>query len=144
LSNALKTYSKGAPFYNVFVDKMAFSLSGDWGREHGGGASCYTNSAKGPKQDFWVSSGTPYFTENPGDPYKAWDMSRTLDYLPGQYITFRWEYDYRAANVPYFGGPGGVTPPEGNQGALGSLVPGGAPDLRKNENRLSMAILVKF
>jgi hypothetical protein len=89
----------------VFVDKMAFSLSGDWGREHGGGASCYTNSAKGPKQDFWVSSGTPYFTENPGDPYKAWDMSRTLDYLPGQYITFRWEYDYRAANVPYFGGP---------------------------------------
>jgi len=54
-------------------------------------------SAKGPKQDFWASSGTPYFTENPGDPYQAWDMSRTFDYLPGQYITFRWEYDYRAA-----------------------------------------------
>ena len=71
-------------------------------------------------------------------------MSRTFDYLPGQYITFRWEYDYRAANLPYFGGPGGVTPPEGNQGALGSLVPGGTPDLRKNENRLNMAILVKF
>jgi hypothetical protein len=62
LSNALKTYSKGAPFYNVFVDQMAFSLTGDLGCEHGGGASCYTNSAKGPKQDFWVSSGTPYFT----------------------------------------------------------------------------------
>jgi hypothetical protein len=46
--------------------------------------------------------------------------------------------------VPYFSGPGGVTPPGGNQGAPGSLVPGFTPDLRKNENRLNMAILVKF
>ena len=47
-------------------------------------------------------SGTPYFTENPGDPYKAWDASATFDYMPSQYITFRWEFDHRAANVPYF------------------------------------------
>jgi len=168
-----------------FADKMAFSLTGDLGCEHGGGVSCYTNSAKGPKQDFlgfmfynrvWfdhdlfgvtigggkinnpgrylvllppingatAASGTPYFTENPGDPFKAWDMSGTFDYMPSQYITFRWEYNYRAANVPYFSGPGGVTPPGGNQGTPGSFVPGFAPDLRKNENRLNMAILVKF
>ena len=38
---------------------------------------------------------SPYFTENPGDPYKAWDASITFDYMPKQYITFRWEYDYR-------------------------------------------------
>jgi len=167
------------------VDKMAFSLTGDLGCEHGGGVSCYTNSAKGPKQDFlgfmfynrvWfdhdlfgltigggkinnpgrylvllppingatAASGTPYFTENPGDPYKAWDMSGTFDYMPSQYITFRWEYNYRAANVPYFSGSGGVTPPGGNQGTPGSFVPGFTPDLRKNENRLNMAILVKF
>src|SRR5437588_4393066 len=25
-----------------------------------------------------AASGTPYFTENPGDPYKAWDMSGRL------------------------------------------------------------------
>ncbi len=43
-----------------------------------------------------ATSGTPYFTENPGDPYKAWDASTTLDYMPSQYITFRWEYNYRA------------------------------------------------
>jgi hypothetical protein len=168
-----------------FVDKMAFSLTGDLGCEHGGGVSCYTNSAKGPKQDFlgfmfynrvWfdhdlfgltigggkinnpgrylvllppingatAASGTPYFTENPGDPFKAWDMSGTFDYMPSQYITFRWEYNYRAANVPYFSGPGGVTPPGGNQGTPGSFLPGFTPDLRKNENRLNMAILVKF
>jgi len=104
-----------------------------------------------------AASGTPYFTENPGDPYKAWDVSGTFDWMPSQYITFRWEYNHRAANVPYFSGSGGVTPPGGNTfGAPGSTVcfsgppPCGSlantwfPDLRKTENRLSMAILVKF
>ena len=89
-------------------------------------------------------SGTPYFTENPGDPYKAWDASATFDYMPSQYITFRWEYNHRAANVPYFSGSGGVTPPGGNTGPAGSVVAGFVPDLRKRENRLNMAVLVKF
>ena len=53
----------------------------------------------------------PYFTGNPGDPFKAWDMSITYDYMPKQWLTFRWEYDYRHANVPYWSGRGGVTPP---------------------------------
>jgi hypothetical protein len=91
-----------------------------------------------------ATSGTPYFTENPGDPYKAWDASATFDYMPSQYITFRWEYNHRAANVPYFSGPGGVTPPGGNQGPPGSFVEGFTPDLRKTEDRLNFAILVKF
>ena len=181
-----------------FLDKAAFSLTGDRGCEHGGGVSCAGNSAKGPKQSFlgymiynrlWfdrdkygltigggqinnpgrylvllppingatAASGTPYFTENPGDPYKAWDVSGTFDWMPSQYITFRWEYNHRAANVPYFSGSGGVTPPGGNTGAAGSMVclsgfttcngsPTNTwlPDLRKTENRLNMAILVKF
>ncbi len=91
-----------------------------------------------------AASGTPYFTENPGDPYKAWDASATFDYMPSQYITFRWEFDHRAASVPYFSGPGGITPPGGNTGPAGSLVPGFTPDLRKIENRLNLALLVKF
>ncbi len=91
-----------------------------------------------------ATSGTNYFTENPGDPYKAWDMSATFDYMPSQYITFRWEFDHRAANVPYFSGPGGITPPGGNTGAPGSTVPGWSPDLVKDENRFDLAILVKF
>ena len=158
------------------LDRMAFSLTGDMGCEHGGGVSCAGDSAKGPKQSFlgymfynrfWFHkdlyavtlgggqinnpgrylvllppingatavSGTPYFTENPGDPFKAWDVSATVDYMPGQYITFRMEYNHRAANVPYFSGPGGVTPPGGNTGAPGSFVPGWTPDLVKTENR---------
>jgi hypothetical protein len=91
-----------------------------------------------------AASGTPYFTQNPGDPYKAWDASATFDYMPSQYITFRWEFDHRAANVPYFSGRGGITPPGGNTGAPGSVVPGFTPDLVRDENRLNLAILVKF
>ena len=91
-----------------------------------------------------AASGTPYFTENPGDPFKAYDASATFDYMPSQFVTFRFEFDHRGSSVPYFSGPGGVTPPGGNTGPAGSLVPGFSPDLRKRENRLNMAVLVKF
>jgi Putative beta-barrel porin-2, OmpL-like. bbp2 len=91
-----------------------------------------------------AASGTPYFTENPGDKFKAWDTSVTADYMPSQYFTYRLEYNHRAANVPYFAGPGGVTPPGGNTGAPGSVVPGWSPDLRNSENRITGALLVKF
>ncbi len=89
-------------------------------------------------------SGTPYFTENPGDKYRAWDASATLDLMPEQFATFRFEFDRRAANVPYFAGPGGVTPPGGNTGVPGAVVAGFTPDLRKSETRLNFALLVKF
>ncbi len=91
-----------------------------------------------------AATGTPYFTENPGDPYKAWDASVTADYMPSQYFTYRLEYNHRAANVPYFTGPGGVTPPGGNTGTPAVLVPGWTPDLRNSENRVTFALLVKF
>ena len=89
-------------------------------------------------------SGTPYFTANPGDPYRAYDMQLTVDYMPKPFITFRVEYNHRSASVPYFSGSGGVTPPGGNQGAPGSFVPGWAPDLVKNENRFTAAMLIKM
>jgi hypothetical protein len=89
-------------------------------------------------------SGTPYFTQTPGDKYRAWDASATFDYMPTQFFTWRLEYNHRAANVPYFSGPGGITPPGGNTGPLGSLVPGFSPDLRKYENRFTIALLVKL
>jgi len=115
-----------------------------------------------------AATSSPYFTGNPGDPFKAWDSSFTFDWMPKQYITFRWEYDYRHANVPYWTGKGGITPPGGNNGApqfyacsngsssgqtslpAAELACGGGmgsvwfPDLRKNESFIDMAILVKF
>jgi hypothetical protein len=115
-----------------------------------------------------AATNSPYFTENPGDPFKAWDSSVTFDYMPKQYITFRWEYDYRHASVPYWTGRGGITPPGGNTGSpqfyvcsngssSGQTILGPAetacgggigsvwfPDLRKNESFIDLSILVKF
>jgi len=116
----------------------------------------------------------PYFTGNPGDPFKAWDMSVTYDYMPKQWLTFRWEYDYRHASVPYWTGHGGITPPgsggvpytnngypqffacnDGN--TSGQLTLSGAqtacggqgstvwfPDLRRDESLVDIDIMVKF
>jgi hypothetical protein len=108
-----------------------------------------------------AATNSPYFTENPGDPFKAWDSSFTFDWMPKQYITFRWEFTHRHANVLYWSGPGGITPPGGNNGfpteyacmnGSPSLTTAGCngnggvwhPDLRKNENLIDMDILVKF
>jgi hypothetical protein len=113
-------------------------------------------------------SGSPYFTTNPGDPMKAWDSTATFDYMPSQFITFRAEFGYRHANVPYWTGRGGITPPGGNNGLPASLLgsttlePGGpflsptpghtcvagptgwCPDLRKDQAVGTLAVMVKF
>ncbi len=89
-------------------------------------------------------SGSPYFTQNPGDKFHAWDGSCTFDFMPRQYITFRWEFGYRHADVPYFSGRGGITPPGGNTGSPSEIVPGWFPDLRRSEASMRMAIMVKF
>jgi putative OmpL-like beta-barrel porin-2 len=115
-----------------------------------------------------AATNSPYFTENPGDSFKAWDSSYTFDYIPKQYITFRWEYDYRHASVPYWTGHGGITPPGGNNGfpqdfaciggassgqttlAAAEIACGGGissvwfPDLRKDQSFIDMDILIKF
>ena len=91
-----------------------------------------------------AASGTPYFTLNPGQSFKAWDSSVTLDYMPSQFYTLRFEYIHREANVPYFAGHGGVTPPGGNTGAPGSYVAGWAPDLQKDENRFQIALMIRL
>ena len=34
------------------------------------------------------------FSQNPGDPYKAWDVQTTVDYMPSQFVTFRAEFNH--------------------------------------------------
>src|SRR5262249_50019141 len=85
-----------------------------------------------------------YFNMSPGTQFMAWDGQATLDYMPTRNITFRLEYTHREASVPYFSGPGGVTPPGGNQGAPGSFVSGWSPDLQRDENRITTAFLVRL
>jgi hypothetical protein len=91
-----------------------------------------------------AASGTPYFTLNPGDQFWAWDTSETLDWMPNQFYTLRFEFIHRESSVPYFAGHGGVTPPGGNQGAPGSLVDGWSPDLTKTENRIQIALMIRL
>ncbi len=91
-----------------------------------------------------ATSGTNYFSENPGNPFWAWDSQITGDYMPNRNITFRLEFNHRWASVPYFSGSGGVTPPGGNQGSAGSTVTGWSPDLTKIENRMTLAMMVRF
>jgi hypothetical protein len=63
--------------------------------------------------------GAPYFTGNPSDPFRAWDTSLTYDFMPKQWLTWRFEYDYRHASVPYWSGHGGSTPPSGSGSPTG-------------------------
>ena len=116
-------------------------------------------------------TGSPYFTELPGQRAHMWDSTVTFQYMPKQYITWWGEVGYRHSDVPYFAGRGGVTPPGfqigGTNGAPGqyacmSGAPSGAsdlptattncagsggvwfPDLRRSEAKISIGVMVKF
>jgi hypothetical protein len=98
---------------------------------------------------------TPAFTANVGDKFDAWDVQLTADYMPNDFITFRLEYNHRAASIPYFSGPGGLTPCVNgvcsNVGPAGSWPVAGTPglqnagpDLSYDENRITLALMVKL
>jgi hypothetical protein len=112
-------------------------------------------------------SGSPYFTENFGDKAHMWDSTVNVQWMPKQYVTWWIEAGYRHADVPYFTGRGGITPPGGNTGSpqyyvcnsgasagTGNLAAayvacGGPatvwfPDLRRSQASLAAGVLVKF
>ena len=121
-----------------------------------------------PINGAWAASGTPYFTENPGQPAHMYDGTITLQYMPKPYITWWAETGYRHSDIPYFAGRDGVTPPGGNNGspqyytcntgatagtnnlAAAEVACGGGasslwyPDLRHSETKLSVGVMVKF
>lgn len=141
-TNAGKSHFIGLMAYNRF-----WFNDNHYGLTFGGGA--IQNPGRylvllPPINGATAASGTNYFTENPGDPYWAWDTQLTGDYMPTRNLTFRIEYNFRMASVPYFSGQGGVTPDGGNSGAPGSTVSGFNPDLSRTENRLSVAMMVRF
>ena len=82
------------------------------------------------------------FSANPGDPFKGWDCSTNIDFMPNQSITFRLECVYRNASVPYFAGRNGVTSQTGYTTAV--LDPNWRPDLVKSETRLLLAMLFRM
>jgi hypothetical protein len=107
-----------------------------------------------------AATGTPYFTENPGQKLYQWDMQLNFQYMPKDWITWWTEATFRHSDVPYWTGSGGVTPPAGNNGVPGSFVcnnnssigadscanEGGVwfPDLRTRELIWGAGVMVKF
>jgi hypothetical protein len=112
-------------------------------------------------------SGSPYFTENPGDKAHMWDSTATFHWMPKQYITWWLEAGYRHSDVPYWSGRDGITPPGGNNGspadyvcssgassgqttlAAAQAACGGPnsvwfPDLRHSQFTVGAGIMVKF
>jgi hypothetical protein len=117
---AYKQYFIGYMFYNRVWwdhDKYAFTFGGGQMSNPGRYLTLLP-----PINGATATTGTPYFTENPGDPYTAWDGTGTYDYMPNQYITFRAELGYRHSSVPYWTGRGGITPPGGNNGSPSTYV----------------------
>jgi Putative beta-barrel porin-2, OmpL-like. bbp2/Carboxypeptidase regulatory-like domain len=104
-----------------------------------------------------AATGSPYFTQQPGQTLYQWDTQLNLQYMPKDWITWWTEATYRHSSVPYWSGSGGVTPPGGNNGSPGSCVGGAAdpttgncsmgdwfPDLRTSEVVVGAGVLVKF
>jgi putative OmpL-like beta-barrel porin-2/carboxypeptidase family protein len=104
-----------------------------------------------------AASGSPYFTQQPGQKLYQWDSQLNLQYMPKDWITWWTEVTFRHSSVPYWSGQGGITPPGGNNGSPASCVGGGAdaatgqcssgdwfPDLRTREIVLGGGVMVKF
>jgi hypothetical protein len=104
-----------------------------------------------------AASGSPYFTQQPGQKLYQWDTQLNLQYMPKDWLTWWTETTFRHSNVPYWSGQGGVTPPGGNNGSPASCVGGGAnattgncdvsdwfPDLRTREIVVGAGVMVKF
>jgi hypothetical protein len=104
-----------------------------------------------------AATGSPYFTQQPGQKLYQWDTQLNFQYMPKDWITWWTEATFRHSSVPYWSGPGGITPPGGNNGSPGSCVGGGAnattgqcdagdwfPDLRTREVIYGAGVLVKF
>jgi hypothetical protein len=151
--------------YNRFWfhdDLFAVTLGGGWMTNPGRYLTLLP-----PINGATAASGTPYFTENPGQTAKQWDSTINFQYMPKQWITWWSELGFRHSNIPYFSGQGGVTPPGGNNGspqyytcnsgasantadpvaAQGACANSGGvwyPDLRTRQLVLSMGMLVKF
>jgi hypothetical protein len=141
-SNAPSQYFAGFMLYN-----RLWFLNHTYGLTVGGGYM--TNPGRylvltPPIDGATAFSQSPYFSQAAGTQYKAWDTTETFDFMPSQFVTFRAEYTHRAANVPYFAGPGGVTPPGGNDGNPTKMIPGWAPDLQKAEDRVMFAAMVRI
>jgi len=112
-----------------------------------------------------AATGTPYFTQQPGQKLYQWDTQLNFQYMPKDWITWWTEVTFRHSDVPYWTGSGGITPPlsggnTGNNTSYGGpaacvgapassvtgICPAGDwfPDLRTREVVYGAGVMVKF
>jgi hypothetical protein len=130
----------GGMLYNRFWfdnDHQALTLGGGWMTNTGRYLVLLPDLPNGQTGGAnAINYASPYFTENPGDPFTGWDWTVTWSIMPSQYLMWQIEYNHRGSSVPYFNGPGGVTSPNGvNVGANGGYV----PNLVTSEDRINLA-----
>lgn len=83
----------------------------------------------------------PGFETGPGvKALQFWGLTGTFDVMPNDFFTLRFEGSYRAANAPYFAGPGGTTSPSGFQPIPASF----APDVVKNQALGVVAVNIRL
>lgn len=125
-----------------FGEKLAWTIGGGYMHNPGRYLVLAPTGDASPLPPY----GSNPFTENAGDKFDAWDVSTTFDFMPSDFITWRFELVHRQANVPYFAGHGGVTSPNGYTPVFnGNPNPSTwTPDLVKSESRFVLAMIVHF
>ncbi|WP_116788666.1 outer membrane beta-barrel protein [Flavobacterium psychrotrophum] len=149
------------------ISQAAFSLNTHYGFQSGGGLKAKDNHFIGTslanrvwfnknkmaitlRGDVLTNPGTYLaFSPSPvadndfndalaeGKDLKMFQGTATFDVMPNDFVTFRLEYGYRSSNMPYFAGPGGTTSPDG---WVDTPTNGWRPDLKKSENRITLAV----
>ncbi|MBL7951145.1 MAG: outer membrane beta-barrel protein [Flavobacteriales bacterium] len=122
----------------MFYNRLWFGAQRRWGWTIGGGV------INNPGRYLaLLPTGSAVLTQNPGDPFRGWDASTTVQYMPNEHITIGLEYVTRHTDTPYFSGPGGVTSPNGWNAPIGDPS-GFAADLVKDEDRIILSMIVRF
>ena len=107
-------------------DKLAFALRGE----------VFSNPSR-----YLTQYPPPGFQTGPGlKALQFWAITGTFDVMPNDFFTLRFEGSYRAANVPYFAGPGGTTSPTGFQ-PIPTIF---APDVVKNQALAVVAVNIRL
>jgi hypothetical protein len=119
-ANALRSSFAGWMLYNRFwwdKDKHAITIGGGKMDNPSGYLTLLP-----PINGANAVSGSPYFTENFGQPFKMWDGTITYNYMPKTWLTWWAETGYRHSDEPYWTGHNGITPPGGNTGSPANYV----------------------
>ena len=115
--------------YLVLIPPIQTSTSGALGGQNA------STTANAP-------NGNPWFPQTPGTGFHAWDLTVGYDWMPNDFITWRAEFNHRKADVPYFAGPRGMTSSDGYNTT--AQTPSWTPDLTDTEDRINVAMMVRF